>query len=105
MVRFRFIRQVRLGQFPRALELAEEMSAVQRDRGWPEGTNWLVVGGTVNTLITEMEFPSLASMEEMQDKADADAEHVSLRRKAAEHTIEGSARIEILKTAPHLGRS
>jgi hypothetical protein len=52
-----------------------------------------------------MEFPSLASMEEMQDKADADAEHVSLRRKAAEHTVEGSARIEILKTAPHLGRS
>jgi hypothetical protein len=104
MVRFRLIRQVRLGHFPKALEAAEALSALQRDRGWPEGTHWLVFGGPVNTLITEMEFLSLRSMEEWQEKADADPEHIKLRVKAAEHSIEGSTRVEILKTAPHLGR-
>jgi UDP-N-acetylenolpyruvoylglucosamine reductase len=102
VVRFRFISQVRMGHFAQALEAAEEMSAVQKARGWPEGTHWIVVGGAVNTLITEMEFSTLASEEEYEDKADADAEHTALRRKAGEHLVEGSARIELLKTAPHL---
>jgi hypothetical protein len=104
MVRFRLIRQVRLGHFPQALEAAEELSALHRKRGWPEGTHWLAIGGPINTLITEMEFPTLASLEAMQDKSDADAEHVKLRQKGGEHAVEGSVRIEILKTAPKLGR-
>jgi hypothetical protein len=80
------------------------VSALHRDRGWPEGTHWVVVGGPVNTLITEMEFPNLRSFEEWQDKSDADAEHIKLRQKAAEHAVEGSVRVEILKTAPRLAR-
>lgn len=104
MVRFRFISQVRLGHFAQALEAAEEMSAVQKARGWPEGSHWIVVGGAVNTLIMEMEFSSLASVEEYEEQTDADADHTALRKKAGEHIVEGSARIEILKTAPHLGR-
>jgi hypothetical protein len=104
MVRFRLVRQVRLGHFPQALEAADELSALHRDRGWPEGTNWIVVGGPVNTLITEIEFPSLAAMEEWQEAADADAEHVKLRQKAGEHAVEGSVRVEVLRTAPRLAR-
>jgi hypothetical protein len=104
MVRFRLIRQVRLGHFPKALEAAEDLSALQRERGWPGGTHWLGFGGPVNTLITEMEFSSLRSLEEWQEKADADAEHIKLRQKAGEHSVEGTTRVEILKTAPHLGR-
>lgn len=104
MVRFRLIRQVRLGHFPQALAAAEELSARQRALGGPEGTHWLGFGGPVNTLVTEMEFSSLASMEEWVEKSDADAEHIRLRQKAAEHSIEGTTRVEILKTAPHLAR-
>jgi hypothetical protein len=104
MVRFRLIRQVRLGHFPEAFEATEELSALHRNRGWPEGTHWVVVGGPVNTLISELEFPDLRSLEEWQDKSDADAEHVKLRRKGAEHNVEGSVHIEILRTAPRLAR-
>jgi hypothetical protein len=104
MVRFRLVRQVRLGHFPQALEAAEELSALHRDRGWPEGNHWVLVGGPVNTLITEIEFPNLRSLEEMQEKSDADAEHIKLRQKAGEHAVEGSVLIEILRTAPRLAR-
>jgi len=104
MVRFRLVRQVRLGHFPQALEAADELSALHRERGWPEGTNWIVLAGPVNTLITEFEFPSLAAMEEMQAASDADAEHVKLRVKGGEHSVEGSVRIEVLRTAPRLAR-
>ena len=45
MVRFRFMRHVPLGHSAQALEAAEEISAVQRVRGWPEGTHRIVVGG------------------------------------------------------------
>jgi hypothetical protein len=103
MVRFRLIRQVRLGHFPQALEAAEALSAHQLEGGGPEGMHWLGFGGPVNTLITEMEFSSLRSMEDWQERSDADAEHIRLRQKAAEHSIEGTTRVEILKTAPHLG--
>jgi hypothetical protein len=54
-------------------------------------------------LITEIEFSSLRSLEEWQEKSDADPEHIRLRQKAAEHSIEGTTRVEYVKTAPHLG--
>jgi hypothetical protein len=104
MVRFRLIRRVRLGHFPQAVEAAEELSALHRNRGWPEGTHWVLVGGPVNTLITELEFSNLRSLEEWQEKSDADAEHLKLRQKAGEHAVEGSVHVEILRTAPQLGR-
>jgi hypothetical protein len=104
MVRFRLIRQVRLGHFPQAVEAAEALSAREQALAGPEATQWLVFGGPVNTLITETEFSSLRTYEEWQEKTDADAEHIRLRGKAAEHSIEGTTRVEILKTAPHLAR-
>jgi pantothenate kinase len=81
-----------------------EMSALQRDRGWPDGTHWLGLGGPADTLITEMEFSSLGSLDEWQEESDADTEYISLRQQAAAHVVEGSARIEILKTAHQLAR-
>jgi pantothenate kinase len=104
MVRLRLIRQVRQEHYRQALAVAEEMSAIQRDRGWPEGTHWLGFAGPADTLITEMEFSSLRSLEEWQEDADADAEYTSLRQQMAAHLVEGSARVEILKTAHHLAR-
>jgi hypothetical protein len=104
VVRLRLIRQVRQEHYRQALEVAEEMSAIQRDRGWPEGTHWLGVGGPADTLISEMEFSSLRSLEEWQEDSDSDAEYTGLRLQMAGHVVEGSARVEILKTAPHLAR-
>jgi hypothetical protein len=104
MVRLRLIRQVRQEHYRQALEVAEEMSAIQRDRGWPEGTHWLGFAGPTDTLITEMEFSSLRSLEEWQEDSDADAEYTSLRQQMAAHLVYGSARVEILKTAHHLAR-
>jgi hypothetical protein len=99
MVRSRLIRQVRHEHYRQALEVAEEMSAIQRDRGWPEGSHWLGFTGPADTFITEMEFSSLRSLEEWQEDSDADAEYTSLRQQMAAHIVEGSARVEILKTA------
>jgi pantothenate kinase len=104
MVRLRLIRQVRQEHYRQALEVVEEMSAIQRDRGWPEGTHWLGFAGPADTLITEMEFSSLRSLEEWQEDSDADAEYTSLRQQMAAHLVEGSARVEILKTAHQLAR-
>jgi hypothetical protein len=104
MVRLRLLRQVRQEHYRQALEVAEEMSAIQRDRGWPEGTHWLGFAGPADTLITEMEFSTLRYLEEWQEDSDADAEYTSLRQQMAAHLVEGSARVEILKTAHHLAR-
>lgn len=104
MVRLRLIRQVRHEHYRHALEVAEEMSAIQRDRGWPEGTHWLNFAGPADTLITEMEFSSLRSLEEWQEVSDADAEYSSVRQQMTAHIVEGTARVEILKTAHHLAR-
>jgi pantothenate kinase len=104
VVRLRFIRRVRQEHFRQALEVAMEMSALQRDRGWPEETHWVGLGGPADTLITEMEFSSLRSLEDWQGQSDADAEYSSLRQQAAAHIVEGSARVEILQTAHQLAR-
>jgi pantothenate kinase len=95
---------VRQEHYRQALGVAEEMSAIERDRGWPEGTHWLGFAGPADTLITEMEFSSLRSLEEWQDDSDADAEYASVRQQMASHIVEGSARVEILKTARHPAR-
>jgi hypothetical protein len=104
MVRLRSIRRVRQEHYRRALEVAEEMSAIERARGWPEGTHWLGFGGPADMFITEMEFPSLRSLEAWQEDSDADAEYISLRQQMTAHTVDGSTRVEILKTAHHLAR-
>ena len=100
MYRFRLTAQVKYGHFKEYLELANKMNELSRERGWTEFTNWIHVVGTANELIAEADYPDLATFEREGDAFQSDAEAMKLNRGFAEHTVQGSARSELLMTLP-----
>ena len=100
MYRFRLTAQVKYGHFKEYLELSNKMNELSRERGWTEFTTWVHVVGTANEVIAEADYPDLATFEKEGDAFQADAEAMKLNRSFAEHTVQGSARSELLMTLP-----
>jgi hypothetical protein len=100
MYRFRLIAQVKYGHFKEYLELTNKMNALFRERGWTEFTVLTTAVGTGNEVIAEGDYPDLATWEKEGDAFQTDAEAMQLNRSFAEHTVQGSARSELLVTIP-----
>jgi len=98
--RFRLIAQVKYGHFKEYLELSNKMDELIRERGWTEFTTWVAAVGTANEVIAEADYPDLATFEKEGDAFQSDAEVMALNRSFAEHTVQGSARSELLVTVP-----
>jgi hypothetical protein len=100
MYRSRLIAQVKYGHFKDYLELSKKMNELSRERGWTEYTILTPVAGVANEVIAEADYPDLATFEKEGDAFQADAEAMALNRSFAEHTVQGSARSELLATIP-----
>ena len=100
MYRSRLIAQVKYGHFKEYLELSNKMNELIRARGWTEFSVWVHAVGTANEVIAEADYPDLATFEKEADAFQSDAEAMKLNRSFAEHTVQGSARSELLVTIP-----
>jgi hypothetical protein len=100
MYRLRLIAQVKYGHFKEYFELSKKMNELIRERGWTEFTVWAPVVGVGNEVIAEADYPDLATFEKEGDAFQVDAEAMALNRSFAEHTVQGSARSELLSNIP-----
>jgi hypothetical protein len=60
------------------------------------------MAGTANELFAEVEYPDLATLERESEAQDADAEWMKVIRSTVDMVVEGSARSELIRTAPQL---
>ena len=102
MFRSRFIVQVRYGQFAEYLKALEQLNEIARERGWADATFWVATAGTANELIAEVEYPDLATFEREGDAQASDAEWMKVIRSTTDLVVQGTARSELLQTAPQL---
>jgi hypothetical protein len=100
MYRSRSRQQVLYGHFREFLEIAEELNALSRERGWAESSLWVPTTGTVNEIIWESEYPDLATLQQEDEAFSADAEAMNLVRRLWEHVVQGSVQTELLEQAP-----
>src|SRR5262245_7602111 len=100
MYRLRLIAEVKYGHFKEYMELSNKMDELIRERGWTRFTTWVLAVGTANEVIAEADYPDLATFEKEGDAFEHDAEAMALNRSFAEHTVQGSARTELLTTLP-----
>lgn len=96
MYRYRLIAQVKYGHFKDYLELSTKMNELSRERGWTEFTLFTHVAGTANEVVAEADYPDLATFGKESDAFQSDVEAMNLNRSFAEHTVQGSARTELL---------
>lgn len=102
MVRLRMVAWVRYGHFREFSEIAEEMNAVARVRGWQESTHWCPTVGPANQFIIETEYPSLDAFEREHHAMNDDPEFMKLVRRSIEHVVEGALRDELIEPAAHI---
>jgi hypothetical protein len=102
MVRFRFIVQVRYGQFAEYLKAVEQLNEIARERGWAVPTLWVATAGTANELIAEFDYPDLATFEREGEAQSSDAEWMKVIRSTVDFVVQGSGRSELFGTAPQL---
>ena len=100
MYRFRLIAQVKYGHFKEYSELSNKMNALCRERGWTEFTVLIPVVGVGNEVISEADYPDLATFQKAGEAFQTDAEAMNLSRSFADHTVQGSSRSELLETMP-----
>lgn len=102
MVRARFIVQVRYGHFAEYLKAAEQLNEIARARGYAESTFLVPTAATANEIIIEAEYPDLATFEREGEAQSSDAEWMTVMRSTIGFIVEGTARSELLQTAPQL---
>ena len=90
------------GHYREYFSIFEEMTAVQRAREWQESTLWSPAVGKGNEIIIVTDYPDLASLERETRGAESDPEFMRLLRRTSEHIVQGSAKSELLETAPHV---
>jgi len=102
MVRARFIVQVRYGHFAEYLKALERLNEIARQRGWAEATFWAPAAGIANELIADVDYPDLATFDQEGQAQSSDAEWMGVIRSTADFVVQGTARSELLQTAPQL---
>ena len=102
MYRLRLIVQVRYGDFKEYMEASQQLNELARSKGWAEATFWSPTVGASNEFIAEIDFPDLATFERESEAGGSDPEARKLILSMAPMVIEGSARSELLETAPTL---
>jgi hypothetical protein len=63
---------------------------------------WVWAAGKANELIAEFEYPDLATFEREAQASSSDAEWMQLIRSTVDLAVQGTARSELLVSAPQL---
>jgi hypothetical protein len=102
MIRVRAICTVKYGQFREFMRANEELNAVCEARGWARATFLVPVVGAANEFVAEFDYADLASFNDENQAAMADAEYMKIFRSAADLIYPQSARTELYETAGHI---
>jgi hypothetical protein len=102
MVRARVIQTIKYGSFREALDTLTELNRVCGEKGLRPMTFWSPVAGVNNELIIEAEYASLADFERDIAAFYADPDVMKVWRSSAQYVAEGSARSELIQSAPSL---
>jgi hypothetical protein len=90
--------QVKAGRFKEHLAIIEKMNALTRTRGWTEATYWIPTVGIANQVVSEFEYPDLATMEREGAASFSDPEMMALVKDAVDCIVDGSIRSELFQT-------
>jgi hypothetical protein len=102
MIRFRSTVTAQYGHFAQLLSLSEQLNEIAGSRGWQQGRFFSPVAGDMNVLITQVDYPDLATWDAHTSAAMTDPEWMKVFRSMAEHVYPQSAHTELLDEAPHL---
>ncbi|MEY2448385.1 MAG: hypothetical protein QOH79_1861 [Acidimicrobiaceae bacterium] len=90
--------EVIYGHFREYLEIANEMVAYGKSKGWADAVLMAPTVGTMNVAVTYLDYPNLAAFEKEGQELQSDAEFMKLVRRQAEHIVQGSSRSELMET-------
>lgn len=90
MIRHRLHSTVTLGRMNDALQWARDMNEVARKNHWVEARVMMPGFGQVNGFIFETEYPDLAALQKQDEAFYADAEAMSVFRRATELNAPGT---------------
>jgi len=94
--------EVLYGHWNDAVEAAEEINTLCRERGLLEARLLVPSFGKANKLIVETEYDELAQWTQQRERFYADAEIMKAVRKFAAVVAQGSGGSELLQNAPHV---
>ena len=97
MYRQRTYAQVLYGHFNDYLKALQDLNVLARKRGWPESSIWSPVVGTGNEVVTEEDYPDLATFGKVGDAFQADAEAMKIIRSTSTWVVQGSVRNELFQ--------
>jgi hypothetical protein len=87
------------GHWNDGMECAEELNRLCAERGMRQARLLLPTFGRANVLISEVEYDSLAQLEDEQNRFFSDAEIMKVIRRMSQFTVQGSARDELVQDA------
>ena len=102
MYRYRLHGEILYGHFRDAMEAVDGLNAVARSHGWRELTTWTPTVGRSNTLVLEVEYPSLEEFKRETEATASDPEYMKGVRTLSQWTVQGSAHDELWEAAPDL---
>ena len=102
MHRYRITVQVKYGRFKEYTEISGKLNDIARARGWTESTLWVPTVGVANQVITEWDYPDLATFDREGEAFNADADARALIPGLVDCIVEGSAHSELVQPVPTL---
>jgi hypothetical protein len=94
--------EVIYGHFREYLEIANEMAAYAKGKGWGEPVLMAPTVGTMNEAVTYVDYPSLTAFEKESQELQTDADFMKLVRRQSEHIVQGTSRSELFETITEL---
>jgi hypothetical protein len=94
--------QVIYGHFREYLEIAKEMAAYAKDKGWGDAVLMVPTVGAMNEAVTYVDYANLAAFESESVALQTDPDFMKLVRRQAEHVVQGSGRSEMHETITDL---
>lgn len=94
--------EIRYGHWNDAIEAATEINRLCLDRGIRPARLLISSFGPANRMVTEVEYDSLAELEEEQKRFFSDPDIMKQVRVMAEITVQGSVVEQLLQDAEHI---
>lgn len=94
--------EIRYGHWNDAIEAATEINRLCADRGLRPARLLISSFGPANRMVAEVEYDSLAQIEEEQARFYSDADIMKQVRILAEVTVQGSVVEQLLQDAEHI---
>jgi hypothetical protein len=98
--KFRLIAEVKYGRIGDYMKTWKNLDAITRERGWVTARLLVRTAGPINEIVSEYEYPDLATFERENNAFFADKEAFEAFRAGAEFVVQGTVRTELYEDIP-----